>query len=441
MDNFKQLDSTIQLLNDKLDHWEIFLIESNSQPIKYEANILKEAQKKESSGIALRIINKGNIGLASARGKINIDTLLNNAIESSLIGQKALFEFPKSQNYKNIITSNNNIKTMDLDNLISIGNNILKKLSPLDKKMLLDIGISKSEIKTKIINSTGLNTTSYKNSLSLSAHGNKTEKDDMLFIWDGQSHMTHTPQIQNLIKNFSWKFKHSENIATLTPGEMPVIFTPEAVSSIFLEPLSLGLNGKYINEKSSPLTTFLGEKRLDSKFTLIDNPCISKITGNEIMDDEGIATKPINLIKNGVIESFLFDLQSAGQAKTITTGNAHRSLTTLPSPSITLPCIEKGSTSLNEMINDIENGLYIDGVLGAGQSNTLGGEINANVLLGFKITKGKLNGRVKNTLISGNIYKMLRNIAAIENKTKLIYGSANIPHIYIKNVSIATKPA
>ena len=181
--------------------------------------------------------------------------------------------------------------------MISIGNNILKKLSPLDKKMLLDIGISKSEIKTKIINSTGLNTTSYKNSLSLSAHGNKTEKDDMLFIWDGQSHMTHTPQIQNLIKNFSWKFKHSENIATLTPGEMPVIFTPEAVSSIFLEPLSLGLNGKYINEKSSPLTTFLGEKRLDSKFTLIDNPCISKITGNEIMDDEGIATKPINLIK------------------------------------------------------------------------------------------------------------------------------------------------
>ena len=115
MDNFKQLDSTIQLLNDKLDHWELFLIESNSQPIKYEANILKEAQKKESSGIALRIINKGNIGLASARGKINIDTLLNNAIESSLIGQKALFEFPKSQNYKNIITSNNNIKTMDLD--------------------------------------------------------------------------------------------------------------------------------------------------------------------------------------------------------------------------------------------------------------------------------------------------------------------------------------
>ena len=113
----------------------------------------------------------------------------------------------------------------------------------------------------------------------------------------------------------------------------------------------------------------------------------------------------------------------------------------MPSPSITLPCIEKGSTSLNEMINDIENGLYIDGVLGAGQSNTLGGEINANVLLGFKITKGKLNGRVKNTLISGNIYKMLRNIAAIENKTKLIYGSANIPHIYIKNVSIATKPA
>ena len=91
MDNFKQLDSTIQLLNDKLDHWELFLIESNSQPIKYEANILKEAQKKESSGIALRIINKGNIGLASARGKINIDTLLNNAIESSLIGQKALF--------------------------------------------------------------------------------------------------------------------------------------------------------------------------------------------------------------------------------------------------------------------------------------------------------------------------------------------------------------
>ena len=167
MDNIKQLDSTIQLLNDRLEHWELFLIESNAQPIRYEANILKEAQKKESSGIALRIINKGNIGLASIRGKVNIDTLLNNAIESSLIGPKALFEFPKHQTYKNIITANNNIKRMNLDNLINIGNNILEKLSPLDKKMLLDIGISKSEIQTKIINSTGLNITSYKNSLSL----------------------------------------------------------------------------------------------------------------------------------------------------------------------------------------------------------------------------------------------------------------------------------
>jgi len=43
----------------------------------------------------------------------------------------------------------------------------------------------------------------------------------------------------------------------------------------------------------------------------------------------------------------------------------------------------------------------------------LGGDFSGNVLLGFKIEKGEIVGRVKDTMISGNVYQLLKDITAI----------------------------
>jgi len=67
------------------------------------------------------------------------------------------------------------------------------------------------------------------------------------------------------------------------------------------------------------------------------------------------------------------------------------------------------------MLRSLDEGLIIEGLMGAEQGNILGGDFSGNVLLGYKIEHGKIKGRVKDTVVSGNIYELLSNITALGN--------------------------
>jgi PmbA protein len=77
--------------------------------------------------------------------------------------------------------------------------------------------------------------------------------------------------------------------------------------------------------------------------------------------------------------------------------------------------------------------------MGATQGNVLGGDFSGNVLLGYKIENGKIVGRVKDTMVSGNIYRLLKNIAAIGSESRWEGGALNTPPLYLTDVSVAAK--
>jgi PmbA protein len=91
------------------------------------------------------------------------------------------------------------------------------------------------------------------------------------------------------------------------------------------------------------------------------------------------------------------------------------------------------------MVRDIKEGLVIEQLMGAEQGNILGGDFSGNVLLGYKIENGKLVGRVKNTIVSGNVYQLLKEIAGIGSEAKWIGGFLCTPHIYCPSLAVAAK--
>ena len=78
-------------------------------------------------------------------------------------------------------------------------------------------------------------------------------------------------------------------------------------------------------------------------------------------------------------------------------------------------------------------------LLGAGQSNILGGEFNANVLLGYKVEAGKVVGRVKDCMVSGNVYHALSNLVGIGSEGRWVGGGLYTPAIGCAQVGVATK--
>jgi PmbA protein len=91
------------------------------------------------------------------------------------------------------------------------------------------------------------------------------------------------------------------------------------------------------------------------------------------------------------------------------------------------------------MIGGVKDGLIVESLLGAGQSNILGGDFNANVLLGYRVEGGSVTGRVKNTVISGNVYTALKDIQATEREGHWVGGSLRTPAFCLGSVSVATK--
>ena len=97
-----------------------------------------------------------------------------------------------------------------------------------------------------------------------------------------------------------------------------------------------------------------------------------------------------------------------------------------------------GETPNDAMFNGIKQGILVEQLLGAGQGNELGGDFRANLSLGFLIEEGEIVGRVKDTMISGNVYEALNEIEAVSENPESVWGTRLIPWVRTRGVEIAS---
>ena len=200
-----------------------------------------------------------------------------------------------------------------------------------------------------------------------------------------------------------------------------------------------GLDGKNVFTGVSPLIGKLGETLFDPKITLVDDGTLDGKFGSAPYDDEGIPHRRNPLVEKGVVKSFYYDLKTAVQSGVEPTGNGRRGLFNPPFPSISNLLIEPGQTSLAEIIAGVDEGLLVEDVLGLGQGNTLSGAFSNPLALAFKIEKGELVGRVKNASIAGNVYELLKNVAAVSRESEWVYNNFNLPYILLSEMNVVAK--
>jgi PmbA protein len=139
-----------------------------------------------------------------------------------------------------------------------------------------------------------------------------------------------------------------------------------------------------------------------------------------------------------VVTNFYYDLKTAAKAGKESTGNGSRGRGQ-PAPSPGAFVIHHGETGFEDMVADIKEGLVVEYLMGAEQGNVLSGDFSGNVLLGYKIESGKIVGRVKDTVVSGNIYKALKQVAAIGSDARWVGSSLYAPSIYLPGLTVAAK--
>ena len=418
---------------------EVYSVSLEETSVQFEANRLKHIQSKQSTSMALRIVRQGRIGYATTKGPGDISNLVGMAAETAEFGMAARFELPPLTAYPKVEVFDPDVDSVSVEKMIELGGELITTVRGHTPDIICEAGVTKALISVNLMNSRGGQADYRLSVVSLGIEGSLIRDTDMLFVGDSQSSCQPLADTRMVTEAVLQQLELGKNRASVPGGSLPVIFTPRGVVSALLSPLMAAFNGKVVLQGASPIGNRLGESVFDEKLWLWDDPTIVYRPESRPCDDEGIPSQRTPLISEGKVTSFLYDLQTAALAHSRSTGNGSRNHGGLPAPSPSAFVIAPGSTDFYEMVRDMKEGLVVEHLMGAEQGNILGGDFSGNVLLGYKVENGKIVGRVKDTMVSGNVYQVLKQVVAVGSDDRWVGSSVKTPSLYCPKLAVVSK--
>jgi len=418
---------------------EVFQVSNEEMPVRFEANRLKELNSRHTSGVALRVIANGRIGFASSTRPGDVDDVVQAAMETAPFGPEAHFDFPKQTEAPGVDVYDPATEAASVDDLVQVGQSLIDAVVAAQPDILCDASVRRTAGVQTLANSSGARFSFKGTMFSAGLYGTLIRGTDMLFVGDGDASCSPHIDAAGIQASIIGQLENARETAKCRTADMPVIFTSIGVAEALLGPIVMAFSGRLVHQGQSPLVGLLGEEKYDRRISLSDDSTLSMRPASRPFDDEGVASRVIPLIDRGIVRSFMYDLQTAGLAKTESTGSAGRALTTQPAISPSSLVFAEGDTSFEDMVKGVKEGVVVEELMGAGQGNVMGGDFSGNVLLGYKIENGEIVGRVKDTIVAGNVHDALSRVLAIGKKGRWVGGTIFAPPILFERLAVSAK--
>ena len=428
----------LSTLRSRADQVEVVEVASESTQVGFEANRLKSSQIEGTKGVAVRVVVDGRLGFAASSDMSALDKLVTNALESAAYGDVIAIAFPGPQVAPEVLTYDRTITDLPIPRLVEIGQQVIDHILAIEPDAQLNVNLERGVQRVSIRNQAGADVSFERSPLSMVVEVSRVKGDDVLLMFDIQGTTVWDEDYMAFVRRLGRKLELAKRSATIQSGRMPVLFAPNGALVLGL-PLMLGVNGKNVYTGISPIRDKVGDRLFDDRLTLVDDATIDGKFESASHDDEGMAHRRNVLIENGVLRGFLYDLKTAVQSGVESTGNASRGLFDPPSPSPTNLIFQTGDTPVDDIIAGIDEGLLVEDVLGLGQGNVISGAFSNSLSLAFKIEKGEIVGRVKDVSIAGNVYELLREIAAVSQESEWVYNRFSLPYLLLPDVNVVAK--
>lgn len=408
------------------DAAEVFQSRSHARPVYFEANRLKQLESTDSEGTTLRLWHNGRPGLAVSYGPTDPRALVDRALAIAQLNPPEAIELGEAVD----------VHYPDLGIEVPIQQIITwaKESISLIREEYPDV-ICNAEWEcdtetTRLVNTNGLDCAYTDTTLSSYIAAEWIRGDDFLSVSDGQTQRDRLDPhdlAQQILQRFHWA---TRNISAPS-GRLPVLFTSKAADLLW-DTIHEALSGKRALEQSSPWSDLVGKPVIASNITLSQHPTSGPYSCP--FDDEGMPTRQTTFIDQGVLQLFYTDRQIGKQLGSGSTGNGFRpNLESYPSPGLYNSIVSPGKHDLMTLIASLQEGLVVDEVLGGGSG--LAGDFSINVALGYYVRGGEILGRVKDTMVCGNVYTALKNAIEIGSDT-VWNGSCCTPSIIVDGLSI-----
>ncbi|WP_034944510.1 metalloprotease PmbA [Erwinia oleae] len=209
----------------------------------------------------------------------------------------------------------------------------------------------------------------------------------------------------------------------LSTMKAPVLFAAEVATGLFGH-LVGAISGGSVYRKSTFLLEEMGQQILPAWLTIQEQPHLLKGLASSPFDSEGVKTHQRDIIKDGVLQTWLLTNYSARKLGLQSTGHAG---------GIHNWRINGQGDSFEQLLKKMGTGLVVTELMGQGVSGITGDYSRGAA--GFWVENGEIQYPVSEITIAGNLKEMWRNMVTvgsdIETRSNIQCGSVLLPEMKI----------
>jgi PmbA protein len=421
--------------------------DSERTSVSFESGRMKAAGMSQESGINVRVVSGGRVGVAGTTsiGAQHAAPLVARALAAAELGEPLALAFPPHAPLPYVPTHFDRAATASLDTLIAIGKELVERLAR--EGCQVNVTVEREIAVTRVANTAGAEGSYRSTGVGVSAEVWRIAGDDVLAIGDAceGSDLPPGDALAALIRSIQTRLELGLAVVAPPEGSLPVVFTPAGLSALLL-PVTQALSGKAVLQGISPLAGRVGEQVFDSAFTVIDDPLRPGRAASRPVDDECVPSRVTPLVERGVVKRFVYDLETAARAGTASTGHGSRGIFSKPGVGYTNLVVGEDGRGTGEgdgvlgggLLGGITDGLLVDDLIGVGQGNVIGGAFSHPVALAYRVQRGEITGRVKDAAVAGNSYELLKRIGGLGSDRRW-YGGRSTPSVLLEGVSVVKR--
>lgn len=225
--------------------------------------------------------------------------------------------------------------------------------------------------------------------------------------------------------------------ATKPPsGRLTVVLEPRLALTL-LGIVSGMLAGDVVLKGRSPFADRVGEQVAARALTLVDDPTRVESLGSEEIDGEGLACRPNDLLRDGVLQGFLRDSYTGRRTGLGSTASAVRGTRSLPGVGAQLLVMTPGTRSLDELIGATDLGLFVNSFTGLHSGvNAVSGDFSVGAD-GLMIRHGELAEPVRELTLASTIQRMLLDIAEVGGDLEWLPSGHGAASLVVRDVAVS----
>ncbi len=415
------------------DAYEIYIDESKSIELDSRKEELNFAKEEIECGVGIRVIKDNKVGFAFTSNMDKIVETAKQAIENTKLNKVddnyTFAEVEKVPTVKDVYDKKFN--DLSLDESIEFLKSTID--TALDSGCeVTGSGFSASEGRSLITNSNGVSIEDEGTGFGIGLSVTMQKDGKIATAYNSQSSRFFDLDGETLANEVCDLAKSSLNTKPIETNDYSVVLDYYAATGL-LQTFISAFNGENVMRGRSILKDKMGSEIANSKLSIIDNPLLEKGMLTAKCDGEGSVSQKTELIKDGVLNSFIYDIYTANKVGVETTSNGLRG-SYLTTPMISPTNLEFKFSEMKDL-GEIGKGVLTTSVLGAHTANPISGDFSVEASNAFKIENGELTDPINKAMISGNIFEIMKKVEGLKSEVKQ-YGQFIIPKLIVHDLRV-----